>query len=108
MSIKRAMKQQFNILFTGNTARIVTKDVIEEATTKIKWKILSIAPNPTVTPPRHPIIKIAIEIIPNRLNSDCLSKILSQYLDKFEIMFLCVKLNESFFQFYDVNHIKTW
>ena len=42
---------------------------------------------------RHPIIKIAIEIIPNRLNSDCLSKILSQYLDKFEIMFFFVKLN---------------
>ena len=53
----------------GETASNKLKVIIVGITTAIRAKVFSIAPIPTVKPPRHPTIKMIAEMNPNLLNS---------------------------------------
>lgn len=84
-SINTLIVAATKICFIGATARRRLSVAMVGIITTVKARVLCIAPMPTAVPPRHPTTVMMMHIIPKRLNSDSLKKLLSEW-SVFEIV----------------------
>ena len=68
-SIEMLINAAFKIHFIGETANNKLNVIMVGITTATSVRVFSIAPRPTVSPPRHPTTVRIIAIHPKRLNS---------------------------------------